>query len=95
MAKTFLDRHLDQAMLMPPSVRDYVPEGHLAHLIRDLVSQELDLSAIRNVYTEEKRYPPYHPGDGDGDAAVWLLPGQSIPPGASVRPVVSGSTSGR
>ncbi|MCB8878592.1 transposase, partial [Acidisoma silvae] len=35
--------------------------GHPAHLIRDLVSEELDLSAILNVYTELKGYPPYHP----------------------------------
>ncbi|EQD77243.1 transposase IS4 family protein, partial [mine drainage metagenome] len=32
-----------------------------AHFIRDLVSQELDLSAILEVYTEAKGYPPYHP----------------------------------
>ncbi len=61
MAKTFRDWNLDQAMLLPPSVRDFVPEGHLAHFIRDPVSQELDLSAILNVYAEEKGYPPYHP----------------------------------
>ena len=61
MAKTFRDWNLDQGMLLPPSVRDFVPEGHLAHFIRDLVSQELDLSAILETYTEEKGYPPYHP----------------------------------
>ena len=61
MAKTFRDWNLDQGMLLPPSVRDFVPEGHLAHFIRDLVSQDLDLSAILGVYSEEKGYPPYHP----------------------------------
>ena len=61
MAKTFRDWNLDQGMLLPPSVRDFVPAGHLAHFLRDLVSQELDLSAILGVYTEEKGYPPYHP----------------------------------
>ena len=61
MSKTFRDWNLDQGMLLPPSVRDFVPAGHLAHFIRDLVSQELDLSAILEVYTEAKGYPPYHP----------------------------------
>ena len=75
MAKTFRDWNLDQGMLLPPSVRDFVPEGHLAHFIRDLVSQELDLSAILGVYTEEKGYPPYPPHPDDGPAALQLLPG--------------------
>ena len=44
-----------------PSVRDFVPAGHLAHFIRDLVAQELDLSVILGGYAEEKGYPPYHP----------------------------------
>jgi transposase len=42
-------------------VADFVPAGHPAHLIRDLVSEELDLSAIMGAYTEMKGYPPYHP----------------------------------
>jgi transposase len=40
---------------------DFVPAGHPAHLVRDLVSEELDLSAIMGAYTEVKGYPPYHP----------------------------------
>jgi hypothetical protein len=35
-----------------------VPSGHPAHLVRDLVSEELDLSAIMAAYTEVKGYPP-------------------------------------
>ncbi len=58
MAKTFRDWNLNQAILLPPSVRDFVPEGHLARFIRDLVSQGPDLSVILNVYTKEKGYPP-------------------------------------
>jgi transposase len=42
-------------------VADFVPAGHPAHLIRDLVSEELDLWAIMGTYTEVKGYPPYHP----------------------------------
>ena len=43
------------------SVRDFVPAGHVAHFIRDLVAQEPDLSVILGGYAEEKGYPPYHP----------------------------------
>ena len=59
--KTFRAWEIDQAMLFPPSVRDYVPEGHLVHFIRDLVRKELDLSAIFARYTERSGQPPYHP----------------------------------
>jgi len=48
-------------MLFPPSVRDFVPEGHLAHFVRDLVRDDLDLSAIFARYTERRGQPPCHP----------------------------------
>jgi transposase len=38
-----------------------VPAGHLAHFVRDLVRDSLDLSAILNDYCGERGYPPYHP----------------------------------
>jgi len=38
-----------------------VPAGHLAHFVRDLVRDSLDLSAILDDYAEERGYPPYHP----------------------------------
>ena len=47
-------------LLLPPSLQDWVPEGHLARFISDLVDT-LDLSAIEDPYTEERGYPPYHP----------------------------------
>jgi transposase len=42
-------------------VKDLVPEGDPAHFVRDLVRDELDLSAILDTYDEERGYPPYHP----------------------------------
>ena len=59
--KTFRPWELDQQMLFPPSVRDFVPEGHLAHFVRDVVRDDLDLSAILARYTERRGQPPYHP----------------------------------
>jgi transposase len=61
MSKTYRPWNVDQAMLLPPSVQELVPAGHLAHFVRNLVRDSLDLSAILNDYPEERGYPPYHP----------------------------------
>lgn len=61
MAKTFREWNVAQQMLLPPSVLDFVPPGHLAHFVRDTVAEELDLTTIVETYEEERGYPPYHP----------------------------------
>jgi transposase len=61
MSKTFRSWGVDQPLLLPPSVEELVPAGHLVHLVRDTVRESLDLSAILGAYTEERGYPPYHP----------------------------------
>jgi transposase len=61
MAKTYRPYVPEQDLLLPPSLRDWLPEGHLAFFVSDLIDQ-LDLSAITTVYEDEERgYPPYHP----------------------------------
>jgi transposase len=61
MAKGYRAYLPDQDLLLPPSLRDWLPEGHLAYFVSDVVN-ELDLSAIHAVYGEEKRgQPPYDP----------------------------------
>jgi transposase len=61
MAKTYRPYLPEQALLLPPSLRDWLPEGHLAYFVSDLVDQ-LDLSAIVGAYEDEERgSPPYHP----------------------------------
>ena len=61
MSKTFRPWNIEQVMLLPPSVQDFVPEGHLSQFVRETVRESLDLSAILDSYTEERGYPPYHP----------------------------------
>jgi transposase len=61
MSKTFRDWDCEQTLMFPPSVLDFVPEGHLAHFVRETAQDSLDLSAILSVYSEERGYPPYHP----------------------------------
>jgi transposase len=61
MAKTYRPYVPEQDLLLPPSLREWLPEGHLAFFVSDLIDQ-LDLSAITTVYeAEERGYPPYHP----------------------------------
>jgi transposase len=62
MSKTFRSWDVDQGWLLPPSVHEFVPAGHLSHFVRDTVREGLDLSAILETYSEERGYPPYHPG---------------------------------
>ena len=51
----------DQDLLLPPSLRDWLPEDHLVYFVSDVVDQ-LDLSAIHAWYGEERRgQPPYNP----------------------------------
>jgi transposase len=61
MAKTFRDWNVNQSLMFPPSVHDFVPEGHLAHFVRDTVVENLDLSGIVQAYTQERGFPPYDP----------------------------------
>src|SRR5665811_1597960 len=61
MAKGYRAYLPEQDLLLPPSLREWLPEGHLAYYVSDVVDQ-LDLSAIHAVYEQEKRgQPPYDP----------------------------------
>jgi len=61
MAKKFRRWDVEQRWLLPPSVRELVPEDHPAHFVRELVREDLDLSAILDCYAEERGQPPFHP----------------------------------
>ena len=60
MSKTFRPYDPEQTFLMPASLQDWLPKGHLAYFISDVVDH-LDLSTIMDRYEEEKGYPPDHP----------------------------------
>jgi transposase len=60
-AKTYRPYQPEQTLLLPPALEDWLPEGHLARFVSDVVD-ELDLTAIEATYEDEERgYPPYHP----------------------------------
>src|ERR1039457_1340213 len=59
MGKRFRNCDLNQAHLLPPSLQDWLPEGHLARFVAEGV-EALDLSAM---------YAKYEGGDGRGLSA--------------------------
>src|SRR5258708_34138196 len=61
MGKSYRPYYPDEDLLLPPSLRDWLPEKHLAYFVSDVVDN-LDLSAMDAVYGNEKRgQPPYDP----------------------------------
>src|ERR1035437_4751045 len=59
MGQNYIPDTVNQTLLFPPSLHDWLPEGHLARFLLDVVSA-LDLSAIYTSYAEK---------DGRGQAA--------------------------
>jgi transposase len=59
--KTFRPYDPHQVFLLPPSIDDWVPEGHLARFVSELVDEVLDLGPFLAAYTEVRGYPPYDP----------------------------------
>src|SRR5271167_2150622 len=61
MGKSYRPYYPDEDLLLPPSLREWLPENHLAYFVSDVVDN-LDLSAMDAVYGNEKRgQPPYDP----------------------------------
>jgi transposase len=58
--KTFRPYDQDSLLLMPPSVRDWVPSDGLAAFINDAV-ETLDLAPFLAAHDEPRGMPPYHP----------------------------------
>jgi transposase len=62
MSKSFRPYSLDQHLLLPPDLRDWLPADDVAWFISDTVD-ELDLCAIVDTYEvgDGRGQPPYHP----------------------------------
>lgn len=59
--KRFKDFEPNAVMLVPPSLDEWLPEGHLARFIAELVEHELDLERFYASYRKAKGQPPYDP----------------------------------
>jgi len=61
MSKTYLPFEPRQKYLLPPSLEEWLPEGHLAYFVQDVVS-ELNLKVIFDYYERDRAgAPPHHP----------------------------------
>jgi transposase len=59
MAQNFIAADREQVFLMPPSVREWLPAGHLAWFVLDTVA-ELDLAVFYGVYRADGHGRPAH-----------------------------------
>lgn len=59
MIQKFIPTNRDQQYLFPPSIRDWLPEEHLARFVVDIVS-ELNLQSLADAYAG-KGHKAYHP----------------------------------
>ena len=61
MAQNFVGCGRDQSFLMPPDIRDWLPEGHLAWFVLDAV-EGMDLTAFYGAYRRDGMgRPAYDP----------------------------------
>ena len=61
MSKTFRAWKIDQPLLLPLTVQDFVAPDHLARFVLALIVDELDLIEIVAAYSNEKGQPPFNP----------------------------------
>jgi len=61
MSKTFRAWKIDDPMLLPATVQDFVDKKHLATFVLNVVRNELNLAKILACYSSEKGQPPFHP----------------------------------
>ena len=59
MSVTFIECDRDTPYLLPPSLQDWLPEGHLARFVVEIV-EKLDLRALKEVYAG-RGSQAYHP----------------------------------
>ncbi|CAJ0854230.1 hypothetical protein AMST5_01091 [freshwater sediment metagenome] len=61
MSKTYRPWKIDQPLLLPVTVQDFVDEDHLARFVVGLVVEHLDLREIEAAYASERGQPPFDP----------------------------------
>src|SRR5436305_7336164 len=61
MSKTFRPWKIDEPLLLPPVVQEFVAKDQLARLVLSLVREDIDLAAISGSYAGERGQPPFDP----------------------------------
>jgi len=72
MSKYFRPWNIDQTLLLPANVQDFVPKGHVSRFIVELVQESLDLKEITGSYVSGLGQPPFDPADDGGASAARL-----------------------
>jgi transposase len=61
MSKRFRPWKIDEPMLLPATVQDFVGADHLARFVLNLVTEAIDLTEITGSYGRELGQPPFNP----------------------------------
>jgi len=61
MSKKFRAWKIDEPLLLPPMVQDFVAEDHVARFVLNLVRDEIDLAEITASYDSDRGQPPFDP----------------------------------
>jgi len=61
MSKTFRFWKIDEPLLFPPTVGDFVAKDHLARFVLNLVRDDIGLAEITGTYGSERGQPPFDP----------------------------------
>jgi transposase len=61
MSKTFRPWKIDEPLLLPATVQEFVAKDHLARFVLSLVRDEIDLAAIASSYDSDRGQPPFDP----------------------------------
>ena len=61
MSKTFRPWKIEEPLLLPVTVADFVAESHLARFVLSVVRDEVDLGKITGTYGSELGQPPFNP----------------------------------
>src|SRR6516225_8176493 len=61
MSKTFRPWKIDEPLLLPVTVADFVAESHIARFVLNVVRDEVDLCKITGSYGSEFGQPPFNP----------------------------------
>jgi len=69
MTQNFLSCDREQELLLPPSLREWLPEGHLAWFVLETI-EEIDLAAIYRAYRADGQGRPAH--EPAMMTALWL-----------------------
>jgi hypothetical protein len=61
MSKTFRPWKIDEPLLLPATVQEFVANDHLARFVLNLVRDDIDLGEITGSYDRERGQPPFDP----------------------------------